>query len=291
MSRPEAQVILIDTPGLNEGGTALRRHMLQEIAQAMEGVDLLAVMLDASGPIGPGDKAVLQRANQFKGRAILLLNKIDRIAKEKLLPLINTCIHLREWTDIIPISARDGDGIELALKNLPNICPSARLCFRRTRLRTSPSVFWLAKLCARRQWVLRLKEVPHAIAAIVDTFEETPKLTRIRVTLYVEQEGQKGILIGKGGEMLKKIGMAARAEIETLLGMKVFLELHVTVQPGWRDNPAMVRQIDWRTQLSQLSEMSDDLDELNKNTGEFAEDDLAKENLEADGEDEPNGES
>lgn len=284
VSRPEAQVILIDTPGLNEGGTALRRHMLQEIAQAMEGVDLLAVMLDASGPIGPGDKAVLQRANQFKGRAILLLNKIDRIAKEKLLPLINTCIHLREWTDIIPISARDGDGIELALKKFAEYLPVGPPLFPTDQVTDQPERFLAGEIVREKAMGVTHKEVPHAIAAIVDSFEETPILTRIRVTLYVEQEGQKGILIGKGGEMLKKIGMAARVEIEALLGVKVFLELHVTVQPGWRDNPAMVRQIDWRTQLSQLSEMSDDLDELNKEGDAMSGDEEVAEDEESGGE-------
>jgi len=259
VTRPDAQVILIDTPGLNEGGTALRRHMLQEVAQAMEGVDLLAVMLDAGGPIGPGDRAVLQRANQYSGRAILLLNKIDHIPKEKLLPLISTCTHLREWSDIIPISARDGDGIELALRKFAEYLPAGPALFPADQVTDQPERFLAGEIVREKAMAVTHKEVPHAIAAIVDSFEESPKLTRIRVTLYVEQEGQKGILIGRGGEMLKKIGTAARVEIEGLLGVKVFLELHVTVQPGWRDNPAMVRQIDWRTQLSQLSEMSDEL--------------------------------
>jgi GTP-binding protein Era len=269
VTRPEAQVILIDTPGLNEGGTALRRHMLQEVAQAMEGVDLLAIMLDASGPIGPGDRAVLQRANEFKGRAILLLNKIDRVPKEKLLPLISSCIHLREWADIIPISARDGDGIELALRKFAEYLPVGPPLFPADQVTDQPERFLAGEIVREKAMGLTHKEVPHAIAAIVDSFEESPTLTRIRVTLYVEQEGQKGILIGKGGEMLKKIGTAARAEIETILGTKVFLETHVTVQPGWRDNPAMVRQIDWRTQLSQLGEMSDELNELNKASDEI----------------------
>jgi GTP-binding protein Era len=269
VTRPEAQVILIDTPGLNEGGTALRRHMLQEVAQAMEGVDLLAIMLDATGPIGPGDRAVLQRANQFKGRAILLLNKIDRIPKEKLLPLIATCTHLHDWSDIIPISARDGDGIELALRKFEEYLPVGPPLFPADQVTDQPERFLAGEIVREKAMAVTHKEVPHAIAAIVDSFDESPKLTSIRVTLFVEQEGQKGILIGKGGEMLKKIGTAARVEIEALLGMKVFLELHVAVQPGWRDNPAMVRQIDWRTQLSQLSEMSDDLEELNKESDEF----------------------
>jgi GTPase len=261
VNRPGAQVILIDTPGLNEGGTALRRHMLQEIAQAMEGVDLLAVMLDASGPIGPGDKAVLQRANQFNGKAILLINKIDRVPKETLLPMMESCSRLREWVAIIPISARDGDGVESALKEFAENLPVGEPLFPLDQVTDQPERFLAGEIVREKAMSLTRQEVPHAIAAIVDSFEEKPKLTLIRVTLYVEQEGQKGILIGRGGEMLKHIGTAARVEIEAMLGVKVFLELHVKVQPGWRDNPAMVRQLDWRTQLEGLSELGDELNE------------------------------
>ncbi|HLW98408.1 MAG TPA: GTPase Era [Candidatus Acidoferrales bacterium] len=261
VNRPGAQVILIDTPGLNEGGTALRRHMLQEIAQAMEGVDLLSVMLDASGPIGPGDKAVLQRANQFNGKAILLINKIDRVPKETLLPMMEACSRLREWVAIIPISARDGDGVESALKEFAENLPVGEPLFPLDQVTDQPERFLAGEIVREKAMSLTRQEVPHAIAAIVDSFEEKPKLTLIRVTLYVEQEGQKGILIGRGGEMLKHIGTAARAEIEAMLGVKVFLELHVKVQPGWRDNPAMVRQLDWRTQLEGLSELGDELNE------------------------------
>ena len=163
VTRPEAQVILIDTPGLNEGGTALRRHMLQEVAQAMEGVDLLAIMLDATGPIGPGDRAVLQRANQFKGRAMLLLNKIDRIPKEKLFPLIATCTHLRDWSDIIPISARDGDGIELALRKFAEYLPIGPPLFPADQVTDQPERFLAGEivlfLIGRRSGALDIGEL------------------------------------------------------------------------------------------------------------------------------------
>jgi len=258
VTRPDAQVVLIDTPGLNQGGTALRRHMLQEIAQAMEGIDLLAVMLDASEPLGEGDQAVLRRAKQFPGAAILLINKIDRIAKEKLLPLMETVSKMREWAEIIPISARNSDGVELALEKFVEHLPEGSPLFPEDQVTDQPMRFLAGEIVREKAMTLTRQEVPHAIGAIVDSFEEGPKLTKIRVTLFVESEGQKGILIGKGGEMLKEIGTAARAEIEGLLGTKVFLETHVTVQPGWRDNPAMVRQIDWRVQLEHLSDLADD---------------------------------
>jgi GTPase len=252
VTQPNFQVVLIDTPGLHEGGNALRRHMLQEIAQALEGLDVLAVMLDASAPLNNADQAVLQRAAQFPGKALLLLNKIDRMPKEKLLPLIEFASKIRNWTDIIPISALTGDGADLALRKIVGNLPVAEALFPRDQVTDQPERFLASEIVREKAMSLTRQEVPHAVAALVDTFEETPKLTRVRVTIYVEQEGQKGILIGRGGEMLKQIGTAARMEMEEMFGRKIFLELHVKLQPGWRDDAAMVQQIDWRTQLDQL---------------------------------------
>ena len=257
VNRPGAQVVLIDTPGLHDARTFLGRQMLRELTQAMDGVDLLAVMLDASEPIGLGDRAVLERAVQFEGKAILLLNKIDRMAKEHLLPVIDTCGKLREWAEIIPISASTGDGVDLALQKFIEYLPEGEPFFPTDQVTDQPERFLVSEIVREKAMTLTHKEVPHAVAALVDSFEELPKLLRIRITLYVERDGQKGILIGRGGEMLKQIGTAARKEIEELLGIKVFLELHVTVQPDWRDNPGMVRQLDWRTQMEQLGEVEE----------------------------------
>jgi GTP-binding protein Era len=254
VNRPGAQVVLIDTPGLHDARTVLGRQMLRELSQAMEGVDLLVVMLDASEPIGLGDRAVLERASQFPRRAILLLNKIDRMAREHLLPVIDSCSKVRTWTEIIPISASTGDGVDLALGKIIEDLPDGEPFFPSDQVTDQPERFLVSELVREKAMTLTQKEVPHAVAALVDSFEELPKLVRIRVTLYVERDGQKGILIGRGGEMLKQIGTAARKEIEELLDVKVFLELHVKVQPRWRDNPGMVRQLDWRTQVEQLGE-------------------------------------
>jgi GTP-binding protein Era len=263
VNTPGAQVVLIDTPGLHDARTVLGKQMNRELTLAMDGVDLLVVMLDASEPIGLGDRAVLERAAQFPGLAILLLNKIDRIAKEHLLPIIDTCSKLRKWEEIIPSSASTGDGVDLALAKLIEYLPVGEPFFPTDQITDQPERFLVGELVREKAMILTQKEVPHAVAALVDSFEENPKLVRIRTTLYVERDGQKGILIGRGGEMLKQIGIAARKEIEALLGTKVFLELHVTVQPGWRDNPAMVRQLDWRTHVEQLGEV-DDLPEVER---------------------------
>ena len=255
INQSDAQIVLIDTPGLHQTRSALGRQMAGEIAQALEGIDILCAMVDASGRIGHEDLEALGRASGFKGSAILLLNKIDLIRKEKLLPLIAECSKLREWKEIIPISALTGDGETDVLKAIVDSLPPNEPFFPGDQYTDQPERFLAAEIVREKAMAATNREVPHAIASLVDSFEESPQLIRIRVSLFVETEGQKGILIGKQGAMLKKIGTAARIELETLWGTKIFLDLHVTTQPEWRNNPVMVRQLDWRSQLENLSDI------------------------------------
>jgi GTP-binding protein Era len=229
--------------------------MAGEIAQALEGIDILCAMVDATDRIGHEDREAIGRASGFKGPAILLLNKIDRMPKEKLLPLIEQCRKLREWKEIIPVSALTGDGEKDLLKVIVENLPPNDPFFPVDQYTDQPERFLAAEIVREKAMAATNQEVPHAIASLVDSFEESPTLTRISVSLFVEAEGQKGILIGKQGAMLKKIGTSARIELQALLGTKVFLELHVKTQPGWRNNPAMVRQLDWRNQLEALSDV------------------------------------
>ncbi|MFZ0819840.1 MAG: GTPase Era [Candidatus Acidiferrales bacterium] len=255
VNQPDAQIVLIDTPGLHQTRSALGRQMAGEITQALEGIDILAAMVDATDRIGHEDREAIGRASSFNGPAILLLNKIDRMPKEKLLPLIEQCSKLREWKEIIPISALTGDGEKDLLKVIVDNLPSNEPFFPVDQYTDQPERFLAAEIVREKAMAATNREVPHAIASLVDTFEESPTLIRISVSLFVEAEGQKGILIGKQGAMLKKIGTTARIELEKLLCTKVFLELHVKTQPGWRNNPAMVRQLDWRNQLEALSDV------------------------------------
>jgi GTP-binding protein Era len=255
VNQPGGQLILIDTPGLHRASTILGRQMLSEIEQAMEGVDVLVPMLDASAPLGDGDRAVLDRTAKFEGPAVLLLNKIDRVPKEKLLPLMETCSSARDFAAIIPVSALNGDGVAVLLAKLFELLPIGEPLFPADQVTDQPERFLVAEIVREKAMAGTKQEVPHSVAVLVDTFEETPKLLRIRATIYVEREGQKGILIGRAGAMLKHVGTAARLEIEKLLGSKVFLELYVKVHPEWRNNPAVVQQLDWRAQLEHLSEI------------------------------------
>jgi GTP-binding protein Era len=226
--------------------------MLSEISQAVEGIDVIVPMLDATERIGHGDRAVLERAAHFRGPSILLLNKIDRIGKAHLLPLIAELSKEREFAAIVPVSALNGDGVEIALSKMIELLPVGEPHFPPDQFTDQPERFLASEIIREKAMSATKQEVPHSVAVLVDNYEELPKLLKIRATFYVERDGQKGILIGKGGEMMKRIGTSARQELEEILGIKVFLELYVKVQPDWRDNAAIVKQLDWRTQLGQL---------------------------------------
>ena len=252
INRPHAQVVLIDTPGIHRASSVLERQMMAEVAQALEGIDLVAVMMDASSGLTAGDRLTIEHAKQFRGPVFFLLNKIDRVAKPALLPLTGVCSKEFSFTEIIPVSALTGDGVELALERFMAHLPEGEPYFPKDQTTDQPERFLVAEIVREKVMTNTRQEVPHAVAVRVEAFEEGEKLIRIRATISVEREGQKGILIGRGGERLKVIGTAARHEVEEILGVKTFLELRVKVERDWRQNPRIVQQLDWRRQLDRL---------------------------------------
>jgi GTPase len=252
VNRPQSQVVLIDTPGIHRASTVLGRHMMTEVTQALEGIDLMAVMIDASSGLTAGDRLAIEHAKPFRGPVFLLLNKIDRVAKPALLPLMESCSKEFSFTEIIPISALTGDGVELALERLIAHLPQGDPYFPQDQFTDQPERFLAAEIIRERVMTSTRQEVPQAVAVRVEAFEESEKLIRIRAIISVEREGQKGILIGRGGERLKAIGTAARQELEEIFGVKIFLELRVKVEREWRQNVRIVQQLDWRRQLERL---------------------------------------
>jgi GTP-binding protein Era len=254
VNRDDAQIVLIDTPGIHQAKNVLSRQMMDEAQHALEGVDVLSLIVDASESFGPGDRFSLEWVKRFKGPMFLLLNKTDRVKKHLLLLLIEKYAALYDFAEIYPISALTGDGCQDLIEGwLPRLPPSPPY-FPADQFTDQPERFLAAEFIREKAILATRDEVPHAIAVLIDGFEEKKDLLKIRATLYVEREGQKGILIGKRGETMKKIGTQARKEIELILGTKVFLELFVKVQPNWRQNATMVRQIDWHRQLEELGE-------------------------------------
>lgn len=252
VNRPNAQVVLIDTPGLHRPDSALGRQMMGEVNAALDAVDVLALILDVSEDVGKGDRHAIERVSRFEGTRILLLNKVDRIPKDTLLPIIESVGKLADFVEIIPISALTGDGVDRVLEKFIEYLPAGEPHFPPDQYTDQPERFLAAELIREKAMAGTFHEVPHAVAVLVDSFEETDRLIRIRATIYVEREGQKGILIGRAGASLKKIGTAARKELEEILGTKIFLELFVKVLRDWRDNPQLVRQLDWHLQLERL---------------------------------------
>jgi GTPase len=253
VNRPEAQVVLIDTPGLHRPDSALGRQMMGEVEAAMDAVDVLILILDASEKFGQGDQRAMERVGRFEGTRILLLNKIDRVSKTDLLPLIEAAGKMGEFAEIIPISALSGDGVDRVLEKIIEYLPKGTPHFPSDQYTDQPERFLAGEIVREKAMAGTTQEVPHAVAVLVDAFEEGAKLIRIRATIYVEREGQKGILIGRSGASLKRIGTEARKELEGILGTKIFLELYVKVQKDWRDNPQIVRQLDWHWQLDHLA--------------------------------------
>jgi GTPase len=254
LNREDAQIVLVDTPGIHKPEDALSRQMMDELQHALEGIDILSLIVDASAGTGPGDRFSLEWIRRFRGPVFLLLNKVDCVRKPSLLPLIDRYQRDFDFAEIFPISALTGDGCLDLVNGWLARLPEAPPYFPPDQFTDQPERFLAAELVREKAILATREEVPYAIAVLVDNFEEGKDLIRIRATIYVEREGQKGILIGKGGETIKKIGTLARKELESILAAHIFLELFVKVQPNWRQSPSIVRQLDWHRQLEQLSE-------------------------------------
>jgi GTPase len=250
------QIVLIDTPGVHKPDSTLGRKMMVEVREALEGCDVVLLMVDASRKLDERDEFALQMLKSSRAKVLLILNKVDVLSrnKEKLLPLIEEYKKLHSFHDIIPISALKRDGIDILLRQVASALPAGHPYFPEDQVTDQPARFMAAEIIRERVLVETEEEIPYATTVIVDSFEESSKLTRISATIYCERDGQKAILIGKRGQMLKKIGTSARLQIERMLGAKVFLELFVKVQPNWRQSHNFVEELDWRRQLERLTQ-------------------------------------
>ena len=253
VTKPQGQVVFIDTPGLHEADSALGRQMMQEVAAALEGIDVLLLMVDASRMLPHADDLLLEKAKRFRGKTILALNKVDRLAKPKLLPLIESFAKAFEFAAIVPISALNGAGCQELLDEILKQLPQGEPYFPEDQVTDQPERFLAAEIIREKAIQVMYHEVPYALAVVIEKYEETPKLLRIEALMNVERDSQKKILIGHKGEMLKKIGTEARKELEAILGSKIYLGLFVKVAPDWRENPQKVRELDWRYQLEGLA--------------------------------------
>jgi GTP-binding protein Era len=227
--------------------------MMVEVREALEGCDLVMVIMDAVRKFDPRDQFAIDLLKHSKTKVFLVLNKVDRVRdKEKLLPMIETYRKLHGFSEVIPISALKRDGLTMLLEKVIAALPAGPAYFPEDQVTDQPARFMAAEIIREQVLLETEEEIPYATTVIVDSYEEGTRLTRIAATIYCERDGQKGILVGKGGSMLKKIGTGARLQIERMLGTKVFLELYVKVKADWRDSRAFVEELDWRRQLENM---------------------------------------
>jgi GTPase len=252
--RDGGQIVLIDTPGVHRPDSSLGRKMMVEVREAMEGCDLILLLVDAKKKWEGSDSFVLDLVKKSGTPTFLLLNKIDLLRdKRDLLPLINDFQALHSFQEIIPISALKRTGLDDLLQSILKALPQGQAYFPEDQVTDQPLRFMAAELIREQVLMQTQEEVPHAVTVRVEEFEEKPKLVRIAATIYCERDGQKAILLGKGGQMLKKIGTSARLDIEKMVGAKVFLELFVKIKHGWRDSREFVEELDWRRQLEEMA--------------------------------------
>ena len=281
---PAAQVVLVDTPGIHKPETQLDRRMMQEVQDALESRDAVLFIVDVTHRLAKAETAgekvkatgrmamsaaeddfALSLVKRLDCPVVLVLNKIDAVRKEELLPLMAHWSALHKFADVVPISARKKQGLDLLLEKIVAVLPEGQRYFPRNQVTDQPERFLVAELIREKILMLTGEEVPYATAVVIERFIEpapAPKkrspsaklpVTKIAAAIYCERRGQKAILIGKQGAMLKAIGTAARKEIEGLLGTRVFLELFVKVQEEWRSSRGFVEELDWRRQLEQIA--------------------------------------
>ncbi len=248
LTLPGAQIVFLDTPGIHRSKSLLNARMMEAVRAALDGRDLLLLVADSTVAPGEPDRETLELLARRRAPVFLVLNKIDRLRdKSALLVSIDRWRTKLEFAECIPISALTGDGIETLKAAILDRLPEGPQYFPSDHITDQPERFLAAEIV--REKILRLarQEVPHAVAVLVESWEEMPRLVRIHATVYVERDSQKAILIGARGSMLKRVGTLARVELESLTGRKVFLELFVKVLDGWRDNPAFLKEMDWRS--------------------------------------------
>lgn len=278
---PAAQIVFVDTPGVHKPASQLDRRMLQEVHEALEERDLVLVLVDAtrrvqlatpaspgSNPKGRGagaphseDEFLFSLVRKLECPVFLVLTKIDLIRKDQLLPLIESLTKQFNFAQVIPVSGLKRDGLDVLVRKIVDALPTGERYYPKDQYTDQPLRFMVAELIRESILIETGEEVPYASAVVIEEFEEpeTPpragkrQLTRISAVIYCERDGQKAILIGKGGSKLKAIGTGARRKIESLLGTQVYLELHIIVEPGWRNSTGFVDSLDWRRQLEKLA--------------------------------------
>lgn len=241
------QIAFLDTPGIHKPDSLINKRMMKEVRAALDGLDVVLFVADATQPFAERDREAARLLEDVRTPAMLLLNKIDLVKhKAGLLPLMDHYRQTERFEELFPVSALTGEGLEEVREALLARLPEGPRYFPEDHITDQPERFFAAEIIREKVLQGTRQEVPHAVMVQIESWEETARLLKIAAVVFVEREGQKAIVIGARGAMLKKIGTLARQELELLLGRKIYLELFVKVRPKWREDPAFVQAIDWR---------------------------------------------
>ena len=246
---PDAQVVFLDTPGIHRPLHRMNKRMVDTAIDTIREVDVLGLVIDASEPTGKGDKFVFDLVKHAKAPVLLLLNKIDLMKKNRLLPIMEQYSKAGTFAEIIPISASTGENLDRLERIIIDKLPEGEALYPADYLTDQPERFFAAEVVREKLLQFTRDEIPFSSAVIMDKFEEPTgdsKLLRLYCSIVVDRESQKPIVIGHGGDMIKKIGTAAREELERFFGMKVYLDLHVRVKSEWREDERVLGEIGLR---------------------------------------------
>ncbi len=235
------QVVFTDTPGIHKPHNKLGEFMVKVAKESMNEMDVVLFVVDASKPIAQMEKEIAENIGKTGVPAILVLNKVDAVKKEDLLPIIADYSNLHEFSSIVPISAKTGDGVEILMNDIESLLSEGPQFYYEDMVTDQPEKQIAAEIIREKMLWLLDKEIPHGIAIEIEKMEEREEITKIYATIYCEKPSHKGIIIGKNGEMLKKIGQKARADIEEMLDKKVYLELWVRIKSDWRNSDRMIK--------------------------------------------------
>ena len=241
LNRDDCQMIFLDTPGLHKPKTRLGDYMVKVITDTVTDVDTVLLLVEPVARIGIPEQMLLDKIKEYDLTAVLVINKIDTVEKETLLAVIAAYTQVHQFEAVVPVSARTGDGLDILVEELKKMCFESPQLFPEGMVSDQPERQLIAEII-REKLLLNLdKEVPHGVAVEIELMKEENGVEHISAVIYCERKTHKGIIIGKKGAMLKKVGAEARPEIEELLGCKVFLQLWVKIKEDWRNHPAQIR--------------------------------------------------
>jgi GTP-binding protein Era len=248
----EGQLIFLDTPGIHRGRSELNQRMVRTAISSGRDADVLLFLVEAMNPLVEEDREMIKSLEESRGVSFLVINKIDRVKRPTLLPLMDQYRNLYPFKEIIPISAITGDGVGILLDEILKVLPESPPYYPEDMTTDQTERFWVSEIIREKVIEQSYQEIPYSTAVTIEAFKERSEknLVVIQATIHVERDSQKKIVIGKGGQKLKRIGEAARKEIETFLGVRVFLELWVNVEKNWTQDPRVLDRLGYLATLN-----------------------------------------